>query len=367
MENENETQTELSSVSLDDLDFGGLTENAQLEADEAEEFDEPQPESEEILQTTTEKEVRPSKKILEMMRKEKELQIREAKVKSLEAEKRARQERTKAELAKPKQQEVFTKEDIRRLAHLDPDNLLKEIGGVSDEYLRDFYLNDKKPPQAYKEQLVLQKVEEVNNKIEQFKKEQEAAAIKKEQDAVTADFLNYARHSLRDEANVERFELVTTQLEDPASYVLEVIRADFKLQKEAGIENPKMMNFETAAQSLEDYLQEQAEQQLQKLAAAKKMQSRIVLKTKDSKSTSNNIPKHVDEQTSKEVQRLDEIDLDSLFVSANKEDKSDSGSVSERTKQVRTINRTQLSKLPDQKREKTVDELWNGFLQSSTS
>ncbi len=306
---------------------------------------------------------RASKRILANQRKEKELQLREQQLRLREQGGQPKQPQRQATQAQPR---TISEQELKNLARRDPDALLR-LAGVDARYVNEFYINGKQPSPETQFELLREdlgaEVMKTRAELAQFRADHQAR-LDADQDAQNQQiYLSTVGHILQQPDVAPRFEMVMTQLQDPAKAIQEVVREDFKQQLAQGIQQPRLMEPEEAAELLEAGLEEDAQKQLAALARSKKFQHlapKAIGTKKIAKTMSHPGMSHSSAILTEEKLNEEELDqaLLALLANENEPPKKTTSQGVERSKTQRVaITQGHMQQLPDRQRELTEDEL----------
>lgn len=192
-----------------------------------------------------------SKRLLDIQRRDQELRRRE---RELEARERALPKQETKEPKKEHAPQTFTVEQLRRMAQRDPARFIKELGGIDEKDVGDFFMQGGKhaPDKQLRfevEDRIQPLVEELNAfKAERLQEQQRRAQAEEQQhwDTVhrlTTDILKAAPDS---------YELLLSirTPEETAQVIRQYIVDDYRDQEERGIK-PVLKPIDVAAQELE--------------------------------------------------------------------------------------------------------------------
>jgi len=200
-----------------------------------------------------------SSQFAQLARKEKALRAQAQELKALEMAVKAKEEAFKM-LEQRQAQPAQSQEPLKDRLKKDPQGTLSELGLSYDE-LTDLMMNQ--PSQAERAQL--QKIQELETKIEQLSKGQENV-IKAQEERQTEAYNQAVKQLRREAEQLAKGDETFETIRETGSYddVVELITRTFE-------EDGVLMSVEEAAQAVEDYLVEEAE----KLMRIKKISAKF--------------------------------------------------------------------------------------------
>jgi hypothetical protein len=206
-------------------------------------------------------EPRPSRRFIELQKKERELKRKEQELRQLE------EKLPKNGNQKPAS---YSADQLRMLAKQNPDAFLREFG-IDARYVNEFFLNKNQPtPEMAQE---LQK-DELQRQMQELREEQkrfiEQQRQNEEHDTV-AEWARVAESIVASDEGKQRFELLNAMHDDPVNEIYQRIADDYAQQVDEGL-TPKIKNIEDVAAEIENELVDGLKMLLQSATAKRFLQ-----------------------------------------------------------------------------------------------
>lgn len=157
----------------------------------------------------------------------------------------------------------LTPDQIRRLARQDPERFLRDVGGIDERYVGEYFVNGRRLDPRTEVDLLR---EEMREEIERTRAEHRATVaegerrrVEEQRERALGDWRGVAKGVLGSPEAQERYGLFLAATDDPIARVQDYITADFQRQLDAGAERPTLLSIEEAAEAFEADLRDHYE------------------------------------------------------------------------------------------------------------